>query len=70
MNVCCGGLGVGIETVCRKWQFQAEPRWQTLRVDFLCAERRAGTRAHTRMHTHSHEAAAGQGARLESGPTK
>lgn len=66
MNVCCGGLGVGIETACRKWQFQAEPRWQTLRADFLRAERRAGTHA----RAHSHEAAAGQGARLESGLTK
>lgn len=51
--VCCEGLGVGIETVCRKWRFQAEPRWQTLCADFLCAERQAHACTlactHTRM---------------------
>lgn len=68
--VCCGGLGVGIETVYRKRQFQAELCWQTLSAHFLCAARHAGTRTHTPMHTHSHRVAAGQGACLESGPTK
>lgn len=43
--VCCEGLGVGIETVCRKRQFQAELRWQAIYTHFLCAVRQA--RAHT-----------------------
>lgn len=51
MCVCCEGLGVGIETVCRKWRFQAEPCWQTLCADFLCAERQAHACAFTCTHT-------------------
>ncbi|CAB1442868.1 unnamed protein product [Pleuronectes platessa] len=57
------GVGVGIETVCRKQQFQAELRWQALSAHFLCAARQADARS----HTHSHRVGAGQGARLDSG---
>ena len=49
--VCCERLGVGIETVCRKWRFQAEPGWQTLCTDFLCAERQAHARTLACTHT-------------------
>lgn len=52
--VCVARLGTGIETVCRKWQFQAELRWQTLSAHFLCAARQGGThRKHARTLTHA-----------------
>lgn len=51
--MCCGGLGVGIETVCRKRQFQAELRWQTLSAHFLCAVRQAGRHTRARANTHA-----------------